>query len=307
MHFRKRFAGLKTKAQQPLESERIVVTRKRRQLLAAALTGILLPIAPAFAQSQMPDQRGTLHVLAGTGLAQNGRTLSLSVPVSASIGGAGTVNGILKANGSGIVSAAAAGTDYAPVTSGTSLLKGNGAGGFSGAVSGADYAPPTSGTSILKGSGTGGFSNAVAGTDYQRPIAGNSLVAHNFATSISSAGAISGAQPAFSDLSGSVASSQMPALTGDTISTAGSTVTTNVKLNGVSYQANPSTDTVPVITGTNTATYTPLSNCVDSSGNHLNYSTTTHAFSCGTTSSSSTPRFVTAMTASTALTTYGGL
>jgi hypothetical protein len=36
-------------------------------------------------------------VLAGTGLMKNGRTLSLSVPVSASDGDAGAVNGMLTA------------------------------------------------------------------------------------------------------------------------------------------------------------------------------------------------------------------
>lgn len=46
-------------------------------------------------------------------------------------GGAGTVTGILKANGSGAVSAAVSGTDYAPATSGTSILYGSGSGGFS--------------------------------------------------------------------------------------------------------------------------------------------------------------------------------
>lgn len=67
-------------------------------------------------------------------------------------GGAGDVSGILKANGSGTVSAAAAGTDYAPATSGTAILKGSGAGGFSNAAAGTDYqgiaqtgvAPPAS-------------------------------------------------------------------------------------------------------------------------------------------------------------------
>lgn len=332
-----------------LEIENMIM-KTVRQFIAVALTSIFLPAAVAFAQSEMPDQRATSHVLAGSGLTQNGRMLNLSVPVSASNGGAGTVSGILKANGSGTVSAASPRNDYAPATSGNSLLKGSGAGGFTMAMSGTDYAPPTSGTvmlrgngagafataspsvdyapatsgtAILKGNGSGGFTSAlsatdyapatlgsailkgnglgsfastVSGTDYQAPIAGNTLAAHNFDTSISKAGAVSGAQPAFSDLSGRLTSTQM---TGDSISTAGSTVTTNLKLNGVSYQANPSTDTVPVITGTNTATYTPLSNCVDSGGNHLNYSTSTHAFACGTSSSASTPAFLIAQTALT--------
>ena len=51
--------------------------------------------------------------------------------LAATRGGAGTVSGILKANGSGSVSAALSGTDYAPATSGAALVQGNGSGGFS--------------------------------------------------------------------------------------------------------------------------------------------------------------------------------
>lgn len=65
----------------------------------------------------------------------------------------------------GVLSIAAAGTDYAPATSGSAILKGNGSGGFNSAVSGTDYAPATSGSAILKASG-GGFAAAVSGTDY---------------------------------------------------------------------------------------------------------------------------------------------
>ena len=48
----------------------------------------------------------------------------------------------------------------------TGLLKAT-SGVLSAAASGTDYAPPTSGTAILKGNGSGGFSSASAGTDYQ--------------------------------------------------------------------------------------------------------------------------------------------
>lgn len=86
---------------------------------------------------------------------------------------AATTTGLLKAS-SGVIAAAASGTDYAPATSGTSILKGNGSGGFSNAASGTDYAPATSGTSVLKGNGSGGFSNAAAGTDYAAATTGTS-------------------------------------------------------------------------------------------------------------------------------------
>lgn len=74
-----------------------------------------------------------------------------------------SVNGVVKGNGTSF-SAASAGTDYAPPTSGSAILKGNGAGGFASATSGTDYAPPTSGSSILYGNGAGGFSNVTIGT-----------------------------------------------------------------------------------------------------------------------------------------------
>ena len=69
-----------------------------------------------------------------------------------------SVTGILKGNGT-TMSAAVAGTDYAPATTGTAILKGNNAGGFANAVAATDYAPATSGASILSGNSAGGFSN----------------------------------------------------------------------------------------------------------------------------------------------------
>ncbi|MDD5552629.1 MAG: hypothetical protein PHE18_02025 [Candidatus Omnitrophica bacterium] len=82
----------------------------------------------------------------------------------------GLATGLLKnTNGTGVLTIASAGTDFAPATSGSAILKGNGAGGFSSAVSGTDYAPATSGSAILKGNGAGGFSTAVSGTDYVVP------------------------------------------------------------------------------------------------------------------------------------------
>jgi len=83
--------------------------------------------------------------------------------VAAARGGAGAVNGLLKANGSGAVSQAVSGSDYAPATSGSGILKGNGSGGFSVASSGTDYCPASSGSFILSGNGAGGLSNVTVG------------------------------------------------------------------------------------------------------------------------------------------------
>lgn len=65
-----------------------------------------------------------------------------------------------------------------------------------------------------------------------------------------------------------------------------STNQTVTKVNGVAYAASPATDTVPVITAANTATYKAVPDCTDSGGNHLNYTASTHAISCGTSSGS---------------------
>jgi hypothetical protein len=81
-------------------------------------------------------------------------TTGVTGVLPAANGGAGTVNGILKANGSGTVSAATSGTDYAPATSGTSILYGNGAGGFSAVTIGSGLSF-TTGTLTATGGGGG--------------------------------------------------------------------------------------------------------------------------------------------------------
>jgi hypothetical protein len=98
-------------------------------------------------------------------------------------------------------------------------------------------------------------------------------VAHKWIDSISTLGVPHQSQPACGDLSDAAAScntdatnaanitsgtlpcGRLPALSGDTTSSAGSCTTTTGKVNGVSYGASPSTNTVPVVTGTNASTY----------------------------------------------------
>ena len=83
---------------------------------------------------------------------------------------------------------------------------------------------------------------------------------HQWIAYIDTSGVPHQSQPAFSDLSGSLAISQLPALTGDTTTAAGSGVTTTGKVNGVSYPASPSTNTVPVVTASNIVTYEAVPN-----------------------------------------------
>lgn len=66
-----------------------------------------------------------------------------------------------------------------------------------------------------------------------------------------------------------------PALNGDTTSAGGSCTTVNVKVNGVSYGASPSTNTVPVVTAPNTVTYEQVPNAA-----LANTSTTVNTQSC---------------------------
>lgn len=115
--------------------------------------------------------------------------------IPATKGGAGTVAGILKANGSGVVSAASAGTDFeSPLIAGTGLSRtintfsvntsqnistlsnltsngliktSGGTGALSIATPSVDFAPPTTGSQILYGNNSGGFSNVTIGSGLQ--------------------------------------------------------------------------------------------------------------------------------------------
>jgi hypothetical protein len=59
-------------------------------------------------------------------------------------------------------------------------------------------------------------------------------------------------------------------------------------VNGVSFPAGPSTHSVPVTTAANTETYKVVPDCTDTTGNHLNYTQSTDAWSCGTSVSANT-------------------
>lgn len=81
----------------------------------------------------------------------------------------GTISGIAKGNGANALTAATAGTDYLAPPSGTALLKANSGGALANAVAGTDYQAVISSTGVLKGAGAGSVSAATAGTDFVAP------------------------------------------------------------------------------------------------------------------------------------------
>jgi hypothetical protein len=124
------------------------------------------------------------------------------------------------------------------VTTLTGLVKGNGTSAFTAAVAGTDYAPATSGNSILYGNGAGGFSNVTVGS-------GLSFSAGTLA-STSSGGTVTNVSVVSANgLAGTVVNpSSTPAITLST------TVTGLLKGNGTAISAaTVGTDYAPATSG----------------------------------------------------------
>src|ERR1700688_3515067 len=69
-------------------------------------------------------------------------------------------------------------------------------------------------------------------------------------------------------------------LTGDTTSVA--MATTTVKINGTTVPTNAAADQFLRTTASAVASWATMPDCTDSGGNHVNYTASTHALSCGT-------------------------
>ncbi len=213
--------------------------------LATAVTGIL-------PSTSHPALTGDVTATAGT------TVTAYAGVVPAAKGGAGTINGLLKANGAGLVSQAISGTDYQPAGNFISALTGDvtasGPGSASAAVTrinGISLAGLATG--ILKNTTTTGIpSIAAAGSDYEVPITFSTGLtrltntvtvntSQNIAklSNLTSNGFVktSGGDGTLSvDTSSYITGNQTITLSGDaTGSGATSIAVTNTKLNGVSF------------------------------------------------------------------------
>jgi len=161
---------------------------------------------------------------AGTFLRADGTNWATS---STTIPNSLTSGGILYASSTTALASSGALTQHA-------IVLGGGAGSTPTVVSGLGTS-----TQVLHGAAAGDPSfSALVGADLPNPSASTlggvesiAAVSHNFLTSISTSGVPAQAQPAFTDISGSVAASQMPAFTGDVTTSAGAVATTLATVN----------------------------------------------------------------------------
>jgi hypothetical protein len=144
--------------------------------------------------------------------------------IGSNVGGAGTVNGLLKANGSGVVSAAVAGTDYqAPLTAGTSYVVPN------SSITGATKTKITYDTKGLVTAGADATTADIAPSTNR-----------NYVTD-AQAGVLS-------NTSGTNTGDQTITLTGDVTGTGTGTFTTTLANSGVTANTYGSSTLIPSIT-----------------------------------------------------------
>jgi hypothetical protein len=166
-------------------------------------------------------------------------------------------------------------------------------------------AAPTQGAFLYASNGSGTLASLTAGSSGQLLVGQTTSTVPSWVTlsgdcTISNVGAITctttngvafaasattNALVASNISSGTLACGRLPALTGDTTTSAGSCATTTGAVDGVAYPASPTTHQVPVVTASNTVTYKTLPNCPTAGGTQtLNYTQSTDSFSCGTVS-----------------------
>ncbi len=139
--------------------------------------GTTISAATAGTDYQLPLVSGTnIKTINGTSVLGAGNITAVTTETDPTVK---AINGLVKSNGT-TISAAAAGTDYAPATTGSSILKGSGSGGFANAVAGTDYLTNNQTITLsgdLSGAGSTTIATAIGVT------AGNNIV-----TAINNAG-----------------------------------------------------------------------------------------------------------------------
>lgn len=93
-----------------------------------------------------------------------------------------------------------------------------------------------------------------------------------------------GASSLFSAIgTGTNTAATMTVGSGGTLTFSGSGIVNASKLNATTVPVNSAANQLLITTASATGAWATLGDCDDSGGNHLNFDTTTHAFSCGTT------------------------
>ncbi len=166
--------------------------------------------------------------------------------IGSNVGGAGTVNGILKANGSGVVNAAVAGTDYqVPLTAGTSYLVPN------TSITGATKTKLTYDAKGLITAGADATTADIASstdkryvTDIQSGVLSNTSGINTGDETTSTIKT----KLSISTLSGSNTGDQTITLTGDVTGTGTGTFTSTLAASGVTANSYGSSTAIPTFT-----------------------------------------------------------
>jgi len=194
------------------------------------------------------------------------------------------------ANGDLIVGNGTTWTKFVGNTSSTKTLQEDASGNLSWVTSGNMIWPSTPGIGVCTGTPCTAWTTSLTAPTGAFVGAGQANTwttgAQDFhsATSILLPGTLSTGLVRVTTTTGVVGSAE---LSGDATTT-GSNVVTVVKVNGTSVPTNSAADQVINTTASATAQWTGMPNCTDSGGNHVNYATASHTFSCGTSSSGGT-------------------
>ena len=110
----------------------------------------------------------------------------------------------------------------------------------------------------------------------------------NSTTLLAGDGSCATLSTAFSVITGGANTAALVMASGGSLTFSGTGTINASSINGTPVPANVAADQVILTTAAATGSWAGIPACLDSLGQHLNYSTTTHAFSCGTTGNVST-------------------